>query len=293
MSEIKYVLITPARNEEAYIESTIQSVISQSLLPEKWVIVSDGSTDATEAIVSRYESSYPFIQLVTATGSGKPNFGSKVNAINEGYKHLQNLQYNFIGNLDADVSFDSNYFKILLEEFASSDQLGIAGGVICELVNGKYVAQNLSSNSVAGAVQLFRNQCYQDIGGYIPMKFGGIDAAAEIMARMHEWEVRTIPELRVLHPRRVSTGGKNILQTRFNQGITNHLLGYHPLFHIASCVYRFTDKPYFIGGFISIFGYFFALLKKDKKSIPQEAITFLRAEQLRRLKLSFLNRKRI
>ena len=293
MSVTKYVLITPARNEEAYIEKTIQSVTSQSLLPEKWVVVSDGSTDATDSIVNRYVQSHDFIQLVTATNSGRPNFGSKVKAINEGYKHLQGIQYDYIGNLDADVSFDADYFKQLLEKFSNHEKLGIAGGIICELINGKYLSQNISLNSVAGAVQLFRQQCYKDIDGYIPMKYGGIDAAAEIMARMHGWEVKTFPELKVLHPRRVTTGGKNMLQTRYYQGVTNYLLSYHPLFHISSCVSRFTDKPYFLGSIMSMIGYFFAHLQKYEKKIPKDAAKFLRAEQMKRLKLSLRYRKRI
>ncbi len=292
MNTKRYVLITPARNEEAYIEKTIQSVINQTTLPEKWIIVSDGSTDSTDQIVSGYAEKHAFIQLITAQQNGRYNFGSKVNAINEGYKYLSNVHYDFIGNIDADVSFEPSYFINILKEFEENQELGIAGGVISELVNGNYSKQNISLNSVAGAVQLFRRKCYESIGGYIPMRFGGIDAAAEILARVNGWHVRTLPEITVLHHRSITTGGKNIISTRFYQGLTNYLLGYHPLFHIASCLSRATERPYLIGSICLLYGYYWAFFKRYKRELPKNAIKYLRSEQMERLGESLLTRKR-
>ena len=117
LREKSYVIVTPARNEENYIEKTIKSVASQSLLPKKWIIVSDGSTDRTDIIVNEYSNKYDFIHLLRAEDDNKRNFGSKIMAFRAGVKQLTNLEYDFIGNLDADVSFYFNYYENLLQKF--------------------------------------------------------------------------------------------------------------------------------------------------------------------------------
>jgi len=284
---MKYVLVTPARNEEAYIEKTIQSVLSQTVLPEKWIIVSDGSTDRTDEIVDRYQGAHVFISLLSTRRGGAPNFGSKANAFNAGCNELENQKYDLIGNLDADVTLPENYFETMISHFKEDPLLGIAGGIICELVNGKYIVQNISINSVAGAVQLFRRKSFDSIGGYIPIKSGGIDAAAEILGRMHGWKVRTFPDIHVLHHRRVVTGGRNILHTRFRQGITQFLLGYHPLFQLARFLFRIPDKPFLIGSLLTLSGYSWGYLRGMQSPMPAEAVRFLRSEQLKRLNLGF------
>ena len=288
---MKYVLVTPARNEEAYIEKTIQSVLSQTLLPEKWIIISDGSTDRTDLIVEKYKEEHVFISLLQIGGDCAPNFGSKVNAFNAGYKQLIKQKFDLIGNLDADVTFSPNYYETMITKLKEDPGLGIAGGIICELMNGKYTPQKINLNSVAGAVQLFRRECFEAIGGYIPIKSGGIDAAAEIIGRMHGWKVRTFPEIQVLHHRRVMTGNRNILQTRFKQGMTQYMLGYHPLFQLARFFFRIPDKPFLVGSIISMCGYAWGFLKRAKRPLPIEAVQFLHSEQLKRLNLGFMTNK--
>ena len=288
-----YALITPARNEESFIEQTILSVCSQTVKPKKWIIVSDGSTDRTEEIVNSYIVNNKFIYLISSSRSGKANFGSKVKAFSEGYNRIKNLNYEYIGNLDADISFSPNYFKNILHEFERNNNLGIAGGIIQERIKGVVVDQNISLNSVAGAVQLFRRKCFEQIGGYIPMRYGGIDAAAEIIARMHGWETLTFPNLKVFHNGKVLTGSNNLIVTRFYQGFTNYLLGYHPVFQIASCIIRVKEEPIFLGSISSLFGYYWAFMRRYKMKLPVEAIKYLRAEQIMRLKNSISLRKRV
>jgi len=280
-----YILITPARNEEACIEKPLQSVVAQSHLPKKWVIVSDGSTDRTDAIVREYAARYPFIELVRAAEQGTRNFGSKVAAFNAGYARVSNLKYDLIGNLDADVSFDPDYFALLLERFSHDARLGLGGGIIREKVGERFVTQTISRNSVAGAVQLFRRGCFEEIGGYIPLTAGGIDSAAEIMARMHGWNVQTFPELEVLHHRRVSIGKGKMWTTYFQKGKNDFLLGYHPLFELMKCIYRVMEKPYLLGSTLAWFGYVWAWFRGCKFQLPAEAVQFLRTEQLARLKM--------
>ena len=162
-SSLTYVLITPARNEEASIEKTIQSVINQTVMPEKWVIVSDGSTDRTDEIVESYQQKYDFIHMVRREVDANRDFASKVYAIRAGLEKLNGTRYDFIGNLDADVSFEQDFYERVFKEFEKNPDLGICGGVFYELNDGQWVAQHTNINwSVGGCTQTFRRQCYED-----------------------------------------------------------------------------------------------------------------------------------
>jgi len=279
-----YVIVTPARNEERVIENTIRSVVSQTAKPDKWVIVSDGSTDRTDEIVRAYCGTYPFIRLIRSGGDEQRNFGSKVAAFNAGYRTFAGQEYGFIGNLDADVSFAPDYFENLLKRFAQTPKLGIGGGIILELVGGKFLAQNISANSVAGAVQLFRRACFEAIGGYYALPGGGIDAAAEIMARHQGWLVQTFPDLPVRHHRRVTSGSSSALSTGFRDGLNAYRLGYQPLFALAISVSHLPRRPYVSGAIAHCLGYCWACLSRERVLLPSDTVKFLRSEQLQRLK---------
>src|SRR5262245_25218438 len=282
-----YVLVTPARNEEAYIEKTLRTVVSQTVLPQKWVIVNDGSSDRTADIVSRYASQYDFIRLVNVFRRGERNFGAKALAFQCGYTHLKDTDYTFVGNLDADVEFDATYFERLLQKFADHPRLGLAGGIILEFDGCEFIQQNTRLSSVAGAIQFFRRRCYEEIGGYVPLKRGGIDTVVEVLARKHGWKVQTFPELKVMHHRRVAVRGGRILAARFRQGEMNYALGYHPLFQLLRCVLRIKDRPYFMGSLLMLSGYCWALLHAYPKTLSNDFMQFLRAEQISRLQLLF------
>lgn len=280
-----YVLITPAHNEAPVIEKTIQSVINQTWKPMCWVIVNDRSTDNTESIIEEYTRQYEFIQYVHLDGPGDRNFSAKVKAFNAGIPLLQELDYQFIGNLDADISFEPFYFEVLINRFHEHRTLGIAGGMIIEKIDGRLNFRRTSENSVAGAVQLFHRETFEKNGGYIPMPFGGIDAVAEIMARMHGWDVRTFPELKVIHYGPVVTGKGNVLSARITKGIRNYTLGYKFRFHIFVSLFHMLEKPYVIGGICILFGYIWAILKGIKQAVPSSVIEYFHAEQIQRLKL--------
>jgi len=282
--ESKYVLITPARNEEKYIERTILSVISQKILPTQWVVVSDGSTDRTDEIVNGYLDKYSFIRFKRLDSGDKRDFSSKAYAIDAGYQIIKDQEFDYIGNLDADISFDINYYKNILHAFNGDNSLGIAGGMITELVDGRYEKQRADLNSVAGPIQLFRRKCYENIGGYIPLKTGGIDAAAEIIARMNGWKVRTFPEFVVRHNRRMLTSGTNVYNSKIKQGMRDFYIGYHPAFQFARCLYRLREKPFFIGSVLTMIGYLWLAIKREKKLLPDNVIKYLRREQIDRLR---------
>lgn len=284
----QYALVTPARNEEDYLERVIQSVVDQTIRPVRYVIVSDGSTDRTEEIADRFAREHDFIRVIRAGSKGGEikNFGSKVRAFQAGHATLGDIPYDYLGNLDADVSFGPDYFATLLKRFESDRELGLSGGDIRELVNGKPQRRLVSKESVSGAVQLFRRQCFDDIGGYRELDRGGIDAAAEIMARMKGWRVRLQDDVPVIAHRRVLTGRKGPLATRFNKGAMNYNLGYHPLFHLAVSARQMLGRPYIIGGLFILAGYFSAMAKGAPRGLPADVVQYLRAEQLSRLKLA-------
>lgn len=283
MSEEKYILITAAHNEQDFIEKTILSVINQLHKPTEWIIVSDGSTDTTEFIVSKYASENSFIKLLLNNRKEGRDFASKVYAINIGLKNIQTSDYDYLGILDADVSFDKDYYSLLIEEFKKNPKLGIAGGNYFDIINGKNVPVHLSPNSVRGATQFIRRKCFDHIGALLPMKYGGEDAAACFSARMYGWETKSFPDMLVLHHRPTGFAGKNLLKTRLRDGYVEYNLGYHPLFQFVKCVKRVTQNPYFIGSFIRFIGFWIARFKFENQNVPTELRIFIRKEQAFRL----------
>lgn len=286
-----YVLVTPARNEQAFIEKTLQSVVAQTVLPKKWVIVSDGSTDRTDEIVLQFAGQYDFISLLRRQNNGgERSCSSKVKAFHAGYRELAGIAHDYVGNLDADVSFAPDYFERLSHRFTANPRLGIAGGIIQELVAGSFEAQRISSNSVAGAVQMFRRACYEQIGGYIPVRLGGEDAAAEIMARSYGWEVQTFWELQVHHHRRVSAGEGPLVRTKLRHGISHYALGYHPIFEMVRNAYRLAQRPYVIGAVLMSLGYLWGVVTRRERELPAEAVRYLQSEQMDRLRAMLVPR---
>jgi len=284
---VRYVLITPARNEGATIEKTIKSVISQTILPQKWVIVSDGSTDRTDEIVKKYVDKYDFICLHRREADSSRNFASKVYAVNAGVEQLNGTEYDFIGNLDADITFEPDYYERIFEMFGDNPKLGIAGGVALEPHKGKWCPQRTNVElSVGGYGQTFRRQCYEDIGGYLPLKKGGEDAIAEVMARKNGWEVRACPQLEVFHYRETGTAGRSFYSARINLGTYRYSLGYMLWFEIARCLSRMR-KSYILAELFTLLGYILAFLRRDEIAVPEDVLKYIRHEQIYRLRNAF------
>ena len=198
---MRYILITPARNEETFITKTLDSMVAQTAPPERWVIVDDGSDDCTAEIVARYAERHPWIELVRRPRHIDRSFAGKVHAFNAGLERVQSLQFDVIGNLDADLSFDPDYLKFLMQKFEQDSKLGVAGTPFTE--DGGYDTAKDSfegENYVAGGCQLFRYRCFQEIGGYVPNPAGGVDWIAVMSARMKGWKVQSFPEKRFHWP---------------------------------------------------------------------------------------------
>lgn len=284
---MRYVLISPVRNEAAYLEETLRSVTRQTVKPLRWVVVSDGSTDDTDALVREYARRLSFIRLLRREADSGRHFAGKVHAFNLGLKELQNLDYDFIGNLDGDVSFAPEYYQRVLEKFSENPRLGLAGGKIYDNIGGKFVPQISSENSVGGPIQLFRRRCFEEIGGYLPLKLGFVDGVAETMARMRGWEVRHFPELVVYHHRQTGTEGRSIWAQRWKDGRMQYSVGYHWLFHLAHSLSRLPEYPLIVGSLIKSAAFFYCCLTRPQRQVSDEFIEFLRREQKSRLKESF------
>jgi GT2 family glycosyltransferase len=288
MQSLKYVLITPARNEEAFIEDTIQSVITQTVLPEKWVIVSDGSTDRTDSIVRRYLDQHRWMELVRLPEHRDRHFAAKVSAFNAGYERLNGISYDIIGNLDGDISFEPGYIGYLLCQFASNPRLGIIGTPFVEEKNSTgYNYKFANIEHVSGACQMFRRPCFEEIGGYMPIKGGGIDWVAVTTARMRGWKTRTFTEKTCFHHRPMGTGGQSLLKARFKLGKEDYYLGGHPLWVLFRSIFQMKEKPYCIGGLLILSGYMWGLVTRVKRPLSDALIDFHRAEQMARLRKIF------
>jgi biofilm PGA synthesis N-glycosyltransferase PgaC len=286
-----YVLITPARNEADYIELTLKSVVSQTVRPLKWIIVSDGSTDATDDIVRQYVANNAWIELVQMPERRERNFAGKAIAVSAGQKKLGELQYDVIGNLDADVSFDPEYFAFLMERFAENPRLGVGGTAFRE-GNLSYNYDFVGIEHVSGMCQMFRRECFEAIGGYSAVRSGGIDLIAVLSARAKGWETRTFLEKSFLHHRSQGGALHTGLRERLHMGRKDYLLGNHPVWEIFRSVYQMAHKPYFIGGLLVLASYFWNSLRGVDRTIPKELMVIRRNDQLKRLKLVLQRRFR-
>jgi glycosyltransferase involved in cell wall biosynthesis len=291
-----FVLITPARNEEVFIERTLESVIKQTVLPERWVIVNDGSTDSTAVKIRPYLANHPWINLVDLPVRRERHFAAKVHAFNAGAEQVKELSYEVIGNLDADVSLEHDHFEFLIDKFRKDPDLGVAGTIFREEGYSSDTDSYEGEKHVAGACQLFRRACFEAIGGYLPNKAGGIDWIAVTTARMKGWKTRSFRERSMFHYRKLGTAERGRLASSFSYGEKDYYLGGHPLWELFRVAYRMTKRPYIVDGVAVGFGYVWALLHRGERPISRDLVRFHRKEQMQKLRgilVSLLTLKRV
>jgi cellulose synthase/poly-beta-1,6-N-acetylglucosamine synthase-like glycosyltransferase len=280
-----YVLVTAARDEEQYIGDCIESVLCQRIKPLVWVIVNDASQDNTEKIVKNYASSNTFVFLINKKPKkGLKGFSSKVDALNLGAGIVRQNQYGFIGHLDADITLKPEYYEKILEKFHENPFLGLAGGAIFELKYKKF--QPRKGNvpwSVPGAIQVFRRKCYEEIGAFSSMPFGGEDWLAEILAKMNGWQVQSFSELPAFH-HKPSHLRRGVFTEAIREGALDYSMGAHPVFEIVKCLKRVVIKPYVLFACIRIYSFILQYLVLNKQYVKPEVRTYLRREQLGRLR---------
>jgi len=280
-----YVLVTPSRNEAAFIEKTIESVIHQTVIPTRWVIVNDGSTDSTGAIAERYAAEHKWIEVVNRPVRKERNFAAKVHAFNAGRERLKDIDYEIIGNLDSDVVLDPDHFEFLLTKFKQDSHLGVAGTAFRE--EGGYSSATDSFEGqtyVSGQCQIFRRKCFEEIGGYFANKAGGIDWIAVKTARMKGWKTRSFKEKLFFHHRPLGTAGRGVLAASFVYGQKDYFLGGHPLWELFRVSYRMAKRPYIVDGLALGLGYGLAALRRLERPVSKELMAFHRREQMRKLR---------
>jgi biofilm PGA synthesis N-glycosyltransferase PgaC len=278
-----YVLVTPARNEASLIEFTIRAVLAQTVRPLRWVIVSDGSTDGTDAIVSLHAEVHDWIELVRMPLRAERHFGGKALAIRAGLERVKDLPYEVVGCLDADITFEKDYFEYLLGKLAENSELGIVGTPYKDTTSEMYDYRFVNVENVSGACQVFRRTCFEDIGGYVVAKGGAIDTIASITARMKGWRTRTFTDRVSLHHRVIGSAQHGPVASRFNLGKRDYAIGNHPVWEIFRALYQMTKKPLLVRGLALMTGYLWAAMRRVDRPVSAELRAFRRKEQMRHL----------
>lgn len=293
---MKYILLTAAYNEEKYIRKTIESVLSQSILPSQWLIISDQSGDHTDEIIKEYASVHPFITYIRHSKSEVPSSKlgkvSKrvVACIQKGLKHLSVQDYDYLGVIDADITFEKNLFKQLLEYFGSDHKLGLGGGYIYNFADGKKTPYFTKPELVGGALQLFRRKCWEQIGGYFPG--GHHDYYAVASCKMMGWKVHSFQNLEILHLKNTLTVKKNPLKTAFYLGQMDYVCGELFLYSFIRAISLMKQRPYCCNSIMRIAGFLCSSLKNTPKQVPPALEKFIHKQQLEKISQIFKKRKR-
>jgi glycosyltransferase involved in cell wall biosynthesis len=258
-------------------------MLAQTVPPIKWIVVSDGSTDGTDDIVRKYANNHSWIELIRMPERRERHFAGKVHAFNTGYARVADLDYDIIGNLDGDISFDPDYLASLLSKFAANPKLGVAGTPYEER-NTRYDYRFVSIEHVPGACQLFRRKCFEEIGGYLPIKGGTIDTIAVMAARMRGWQTRAFTDKICRHHRESGTAQNNALVARFRRGAKGYAVGNHPIWELFRATHQITRKPYVVGGLALLSGYLWSMIRRQERAVPPELLAFQSREQMQRLR---------
>ena len=294
-NSLPYVLLTAARNEASHLRRLLISVTSQTVKPIRWVIISDASSDGTDELVSEFSSQYSWIELIRMSEATPRDFRAKALCIKQGFQSVAELEFDVIGNLDADVSFATDYFEFLIGKFAASPNLGVAGTSYLEGAFCSTRSRFADLTHVPGQCQLFRRRCFESIGAYLPVKEGGIDTIAVTMAKVGGWHTRTFVEKSFLHHRRMGTWAGNSLRTAFRAGERDCLLGNHLLWQTARSFLMATQKPFLLGAVLNWLGYTLCAMRLRKKNMPAKGVELRQREQLQRLAVicRYLLRKKL
>jgi poly-beta-1,6-N-acetyl-D-glucosamine synthase len=204
---------------------------------------------------------------------------------------VKEMQFDALGSVDGDASFEEDFFAFLLQKLAVDPGLGLVGTAFRETSGDKYDYRFVSIEHVTGICQLFRRQCYEDIGGYVPVKGGAIDRIANIAARMKGWKTRTFTEKMYFHHRTMSTAEQGIIKARFKDGAKDYSVGSHPVWELFRSAYQMTKAPFLVGGMALLLGYTWSVARGVERPVSEEMTRFTRHEQMQRLK-DFLRGRR-
>lgn len=278
-----YVVISPARDEQENIETTLKTVISQTIRPAEWIVVDDGSRDNTRGIAERYSQQHSWIRVTRVVDRGYRSPGSGViAAFNEGYRKIQHSDWEFLVKLDADLNLPSDYFESCFRHFQQDPSLGIAGGTIVShgSRNGSVVFEETPLFHVRGATKIYRRACWNVISGLIESP--GWDTWDEIKANYFGWTTKTLKDVQLIQLR--ETGAVEGHWRDFvKNGRANYVCGYHPLFMFAKCLRRFVRNRTRKSSLALFYGYSLSAVNGVKRVRDMDVIKYLRREQMRRL----------
>jgi glycosyltransferase involved in cell wall biosynthesis len=277
----KYVIVSPIRDEETYIEETIRCVLRQTMLPAEWIIVDDGSRDATGAIIDRYASRHAVIKALHRRDRGQRVPGTGVmEAFYDGYHSLSSADWDFIVKLDGDVGLPDDYFEQCFARFREDPRLGMCGGVMYRIEDGVEKLESHPLLHVRGPIKLYRRPCWDAIGGLI--KAPGWDTVDEIQANRLGWKTRSFPDIKVIHYRPTGAA-QGVWKDSVKNGRSDYISGYHPLFMAAKCAQRLFRRPFGAVGLGQAYGYVTGYLNGIPRVQDQGLIRYIRQQQMRRL----------
>lgn len=285
---VPLVIISPVRDEAALIQGTLDSMVAQTVRPQEWVVVDDGSKDDTVEIVRRYAAEYPFIRLVQRGDRGFRKLGGGVvAAFKFGLTQIASPQFEYIAKLDGDMSFDARYLERMFERFAADPKLAAVSGKVFRPEGDGLVEEVIIDEHVAGQFKLYRWSAYQAIGGFVEeVLWDGIDVHT---ARMKGWNTLSFhhPEARLYHHRLEGSSDKNVFVGRMRAGRGIYFMGYHPLYMLAASLRRMGERPYVLGGLFYMIGYLQAAVKRLPRYEGEGFREYLQAWQLQSLKRRF------
>jgi glycosyltransferase involved in cell wall biosynthesis len=277
-------VISPVRDESRYVRNTLESMIAQTVRPQEWLFIDDGSTDDTRAIIESYSADHPWIRVVSRENRGFRQLGSGVvGAFNYGRDNLRAKDYQFIAKLDGDMSFPPKYIEVMLDRLAREPQLAAVSGKVFRPENGKFVEEYMIDEMVAGQFKLYKRQPFEGIGGFTEtILWDGIDIHR---CRIKGYNTLSFhhPEARLVHHRLMGSSDANVFKGRTRLGRGIWFMGYHPLYAIASGLFRMHERPYVIGGLIIIFSYLYAAVRGEPRLDDPQFIRDLRRWQLMKL----------
>ena len=278
---IRYVVVTPVRDEESYIEKTILSMLAQTILPDEWIIVNDGSTDDTGAIIDTYSQQHSWIRALHRENRGfRKSGGGVVESFYEGYRVLASLAWEFLVKFDGDLSFAPDYFEQCFKRFSEEPTLGIGGGEVYHDIGGTLVLEKNPRFHVRGATKIYRKACWEALGGLIQAP--GWDTLDEVKANMLGWTTHSFADLRLIH-HKYTGSADGTWGGWVKNGRANYISGYHPLFMTVKCIKRAFEKPYFIGALGLFYGFITGYLEGVQQVPDPALIRYLRNQQMNRL----------
>jgi biofilm PGA synthesis N-glycosyltransferase PgaC len=271
--DVRLLVVSPVFNEARHLPTVAAAVAAQTRLPDRWVIVDDGSTDGTRAVLTRLEAQLPFVQVITlphdaARGADGLACAREIRAFNAGLDRQRGERWDYVAKLDGDMELPPHYFERLLRRFGASPGLGLAGGRFAEpRADGSWRVIGIPPQFVPGALKTYRVECLERIGGV--QECLGWDTIDETYARLHGYETRSFGDLDARHHRPTGTAS-GLLRGRARHGACAWITHYPAYFVLLRSVKQATFPPFGLSGLAFLWGYFAAAVRATPQ-VPDPA----------------------